>query len=135
RQPQPGARADGRGGREARRERDHRHALRHVRDGQQLDRDLRVRDGGEGQQGVTKAVVFDLFETLVDYDEEKSRAFSAAAADLLGREPQAVHVLWREGRRARDSGPMLPYLESIGITGGDAERLLQLRRANSAELL
>ena len=84
---------------------------------------------------MTKAVVFDLFETLIDYDEEKSRAFSAAAADLLGREPQAFYALWREGRRARDSGPMLPYLESIGITGGDAERLLELRRANSAELL
>jgi putative hydrolase of the HAD superfamily len=100
-----------------------------------VDGDLRLRDGGEGQQDVTRAVVFDLFETLVDYDEEKSRAFSAAAAELLGREPAAFHALWREGRRARDSGPMLPYLESIGITGGAAERLLELRRANSAELL
>jgi putative hydrolase of the HAD superfamily len=84
---------------------------------------------------VTRAVVFDLFETLVDYDEERSLAFSAAAAELLGREPQAFHALWRQGRRARDSGPLRPYLESIGITGREAERLLELRRRNSAELL
>jgi len=84
---------------------------------------------------VTRAVVFDLFETLVDYDEEKSWAFSAAAADLLGREPEAFHALWREGRPARDSGPMRPYLASIGIGGGDVERLLELRRTFSSELL
>ena len=84
---------------------------------------------------MTRAVVFDLFETLVDYDEEKSLAFSAAAAELLGREPEAFHALWREGRRVRDSGPMLPYLASIGIVGVEAERLLELRRSNSAELL
>jgi putative hydrolase of the HAD superfamily len=84
---------------------------------------------------VTRAVVFDLFETLVDYDEEKSLAFSARAADLLGREPQEFHAVWREGRPVRDSGPMGPYLASIGINGSDAERLLELRRAFSSELL
>jgi putative hydrolase of the HAD superfamily len=84
---------------------------------------------------VTRAVVFDLFETLVDYDEEKSLAFSAAVAALLGREPDAFHALWREGRRARDTGPLRPYLASIGITGDDVERLLESRRRNSAELL
>jgi putative hydrolase of the HAD superfamily len=84
---------------------------------------------------VTRAVVFDLFETLVDYDEERSRAFSIAAAELLGREPEVFHALWREGRPIRDSGPMLPYLASIGITGSEAERLVELRRRNSAQLL
>ncbi len=32
----------------SRRERDHRHALRHLRDGRQLDRDLRLRHRREG---------------------------------------------------------------------------------------
>jgi putative hydrolase of the HAD superfamily len=84
---------------------------------------------------VTRAVVFDLFETLVDYDEEKSWAFSVAAAELLGREPEGFHALWREGRPVRDSGPMRPYLASIGIEGGEVDRLLELRRRFSAELL
>jgi putative hydrolase of the HAD superfamily len=84
---------------------------------------------------VTRAVVFDLFETLVDYDEEKSLAFSAAAAELLRREPEAFHALWREGRPVRDSGPMRPDLASLGVEGAEADRLLELRRRFSAELL
>jgi putative hydrolase of the HAD superfamily len=84
---------------------------------------------------VTRAVVFDLFETLVDYDEEKSRGFSAAAAALLGRDPDEFHSLWREGRAARDSGPLRPYLDSIGIAGDDAGRLTALRRRSSLGLL
>jgi putative hydrolase of the HAD superfamily len=84
---------------------------------------------------VTRAVVFDLFETLVDYDEERSWAFSRGAAELLGREPRAFHALWREGRAARDSGPMLPYLASIGIEDDDAERLLEFRRSFSLAVL
>jgi putative hydrolase of the HAD superfamily len=84
---------------------------------------------------VTRAVVFDLFETLVDYDEEKSLAFSAAAAGLLERDLEPFHELWRAGRAARDSGPLRPYLASIGIEDEAADRLVELRRANSLRLL
>jgi putative hydrolase of the HAD superfamily len=84
---------------------------------------------------VTRAVVFDLFETLVDYDEQRSLEFSAAAADLLGRDPQEFHTLWRAGRPARDSGPLRDYLASIGITDGEADRLVELRRVSSLGLL
>jgi putative hydrolase of the HAD superfamily len=84
---------------------------------------------------VTRAVVFDLFETLVDYDEQKSLDFSGAAADLLGRDRAEFHAVWREGRPARDTGPIRDYLASIGIESEDAERLVELRRANSLRLL
>jgi len=84
---------------------------------------------------VTKAVVFDLFETLIDYDEQKSRDFSAAAAELLGRDPDEFHTVWRAGRPARDSGPLRDYLASIGIAGDDAARLVDLRRVSSLGLL
>ncbi len=82
-----------------------------------------------------KAVVFDLFETLIDYDEEKSLDFSAAAADLLGRDREEFHAVWRAGRAARDSGPLLDYLASIDIAGEPAARLVELRRAFSLGLL
>jgi putative hydrolase of the HAD superfamily len=82
-----------------------------------------------------KAVVFDLFETLIDYDEQKSRDFSAAAADLLARDREEFHAVWRAGRTARDSGPFLDYLASIGVVGEPAERLVELRRAFSLGLL
>lgn len=82
-----------------------------------------------------KAVVFDLFETLVDYDEQKSLGFSQAAAALLGRDPGEFHTVWREGRPARDSGPLREYLSSIAIEGEEADRLVELRRANALALL
>lgn len=82
-----------------------------------------------------RAVVFDLFETLVDYDDETSRRFSVAAAELLGHEPDEFHRVWREGRPVRDTEPMLSYLDSLGIVGTRAERLVELRRAFSLSLL
>src|SRR5262249_54705553 len=55
RQPYAGDRAHGRGGRGEGRERDPRDAVRHVRDGRELDRDLRVRDGGERAEALARA--------------------------------------------------------------------------------
>jgi FMN phosphatase YigB (HAD superfamily) len=51
---------------------------------------------------VTKAVVFDLFETLVDYDGRRSREFSAelAGARRSGRDPEAFHQIWIDGGRS-----------------------------------
>ncbi len=82
-----------------------------------------------------KAVIFDLFETLIDYDEQTSVDFSAAAADLLGRDRDEFHTVWRAGRPTRDSGPFLDYLASIDIVGDPAEKLAELRRASSLGLL
>jgi len=82
-----------------------------------------------------KAVVFDLFETLIDFDEQTSVDFSAAAADLVGRDRGEFHAVWRAGRPARDSGPLLDYLASIDIVGEPADKLVELRRASSRGLL
>jgi FMN phosphatase YigB (HAD superfamily) len=60
---------------------------------------------------VTLAVVFDLFETLVDYDDTRAREFSSSVARLC----EAFHDVWIEGRPVRDTGPMAPYLLSLGI--------------------
>ena len=84
---------------------------------------------------MTRAVVFDLFETLVDYDEQTSIEFSAAVADLLGRDHDEFHTVWRAGRPARDTGSLREYLASIEIVGDPAERLVELRRASSLGLL
>ena len=77
---------------------------------------------------MTRAVVFDLFETLVDYDDTRSREFGAAVAGLCGREPEEFQRLWREGRPARETGPMAPYLASLGIEAGAMGDFLELRR-------
>jgi putative hydrolase of the HAD superfamily len=84
---------------------------------------------------VTRAVVFDLFETLVDYDDTRSREFSAEAARLCGRDPEEFHQVWREGRPTRETGPMAPYLASLGIGADEMHDFLELRRSFTREVL
>ena len=84
---------------------------------------------------MTRAVVFDLFETLVDYDDTRSREFSAEVARLCGREPEEFHRVWREGRPVRETGPMAPYLSSLGIPEDAMHDFLELRRAFAREVL
>jgi putative hydrolase of the HAD superfamily len=84
---------------------------------------------------LTRAVVFDLFETLVDYDDTRSREFSAEVAALCGREPEEFHRVWREGRPARETGPMAPYLASLGIEEDVMVQFLERRRSFSREVL
>ena len=77
---------------------------------------------------MTRAVVFDLFETLVDYDDRRSREFSSAVARLCGRDPAEFHDVWIEGRPERETGPMAPYLASLGVEESAIEHFLELRR-------
>jgi putative hydrolase of the HAD superfamily len=77
---------------------------------------------------VTRAVVFDLFDTLVDYDDRRSREFSSAVARLCGRDPDEFHGVWIDGRRKRETGPMAPYLASLGIEEHEMQHFLELRR-------
>jgi putative hydrolase of the HAD superfamily len=84
---------------------------------------------------LTRAVVFDLFETLVDYDDTRSREFGAEVARLCGREPEEFQRVWREGRPARETGPMAPYLSSLGIEADAMHDFLELRRSFTREML
>ena len=77
---------------------------------------------------MTRAVVFDLFDTLVDYDDSRTREFSSSVAELCGRDPEEFHDDWLEGRPARETGPMAPYLASLGIEESAMQNFLELRR-------
>jgi putative hydrolase of the HAD superfamily len=83
----------------------------------------------------TRAVVFDLFDTLVDYDEATSRAFSASAARLLGRDDEEFHATWRAGRPDRETGPLAPHLEALGLDKKSVAALAELRKESSRRLL
>jgi putative hydrolase of the HAD superfamily len=77
---------------------------------------------------VTRAVVFDLWDTLVDYDDAVSRSFTDAAADAIGRERDSFARLWREGRPLREIGPLADYLASVELDEGAIRRVTALRR-------
>jgi putative hydrolase of the HAD superfamily len=80
-------------------------------------------------------VIFDLFDTLVDYDPVGARAFQDRVAERLGRDPDEFAVLWREGRPARDSGSIRDYLLEIGAEEGIVEELAELRRQSTLAML
>ena len=77
---------------------------------------------------MTRAVVFDLFETLVDYDDRRSREFSSSVARLCGRDPDEFHAVWIDGRPVRETGPMAPYLASLGVEDPAQQHFLEVRR-------
>jgi putative hydrolase of the HAD superfamily len=82
-----------------------------------------------------KAVVFDLFETLVDYDDARSREFSARVARICDRDPDEFHPVWVEGRPLRDTGPMAPYLASLGLGENEIDEFLEMRRGWTRKIL
>jgi putative hydrolase of the HAD superfamily len=84
---------------------------------------------------VTRAVVFDLFDTLVDYDDSRSREFAAELARACGRELEEFQRVWREGRPIRDVGPLAPHLRSLGLEEGVVQDFLERRRAFAREIL
>jgi putative hydrolase of the HAD superfamily len=78
---------------------------------------------------VTQAVIFDLWDTIVRFDPVKSREFSDFVATRLGHDPDEFEAVWMEGRPIRDSGPMAPYLATLGATPELVEEVRASRHA------
>src|SRR6266566_2658529 len=84
---------------------------------------------------MTRAVIFDLWDTLVDFDPVAGRAFHDRVAEHLGRDPDEFAALWFEGRAQRESGTLREYLREIGAPEDLVEELVTLRRDSTRSLL
>jgi putative hydrolase of the HAD superfamily len=84
---------------------------------------------------VTRAVVFDLWDTLVDFDPVAGREFQDQVAARLGRNPDKFAALWFEGRAQRESGTLRDYLRGIGAPEDLVDELVNLRRDLTRRLL
>ena len=84
---------------------------------------------------MTRAVIFDLWDTLVDFDPVAGRAFQDRVAERLGRDPDEFAALWFEGRAQRESGTLREYLREIGAPEDLVEELVTLRRDSTRSLL
>jgi putative hydrolase of the HAD superfamily len=100
-----------------------------------MDRDLRLRHGRTSAKGVTRAVVFDLWDTLVDFDPVGGRAFQDKVAAWLGRDPEEFAALWYEGRARRESGSLRDYLLTLGADGAVADEVVALRHGSTRNML
>jgi len=80
-------------------------------------------------------VIFDLWDTLIDFDPVIGRAFQDRVAERLGRDPDELATLWVEGRGRRESGPLRDYLLELGAEEDAAEELAALRLESTRPLL
>jgi putative hydrolase of the HAD superfamily len=81
-------------------------------------------------------VIFDLWETLVDYDVSAAHAFQATVAERLGRsDTDAFFQEWAEDRIERDTGTLADYLHSLGVDGGAVAELIRGREESTRGML
>jgi len=81
-----------------------------------------------------RAVIFDLWDTLVDFDVERARATERRIAERLGLEPEAFHARWREGRNERDAGTLADSFRAVGATAELVPELVEIRHDSFREI-
>ena len=80
-------------------------------------------------------MIFDLWETLVDYDPVRGRAFTDQVAARLGRDPEEFAALWNEGRRRRETGPLRGFVLELVADEAAADEVVALRRESTRTML
>ena len=73
-------------------------------------------------------MIFDLWDTLVDYPADDWDALQPQLAECVGIEPRKFTELWRSAYNARQVGPLAASIEPLGFDPTGVERLLELRR-------
>jgi len=78
-----------------------------------------------------RAVIFDLWQTLVPFPVESARRMYRELATTWGADHESFDEVWNRRRLERETGPIEPHLRSVaeelGLTG-DVAAVLKLRR-------
>ena len=81
---------------------------------------------------MTRAVVFDLWDTLVDWSREGSDAYRAELIRRLAVEPDRFTEVYTRLGPGRETGPLSEFLgrvcAELGVDDGAVDDLLELRR-------
>jgi putative hydrolase of the HAD superfamily len=78
-----------------------------------------------------RAVIFDLWQTLVPWDVDEANRFYDRMADSVGAERGRFREVWLAGRPSRETGPIADQLRTLIAeleVDGDVEELIELRR-------
>ena len=86
-----------------------------------------------------RAVIFDLWDTLVLWPVDSAKELNERIAQRLGVEPERFTEAWNEARPARSVGPLLEsvreVLGGLGANGVDAEEVARLRLEHTRGVL
>ncbi len=78
-----------------------------------------------------RAVIFDLWQTLVPWHADEANRFYDRMAESVGVEPGRFREVWLAGRPNRETGPIADHLRGLfadlGVEG-DLDGLLAMRR-------
>jgi len=77
---------------------------------------------------VIRAVVFDLWDTLVRFDTARSREFSDLVARWLDRDAESFDRRWRDGREQRELGSLADYLRALDVDARVIDEIVDARR-------
>ena len=85
-----------------------------------------------------RAVIFDLWQTLVPWPVEGAKRMYDGLASHFGADPARFRMLWLRGRRDREIGPMEPHLQTLAAELGsesDVAAAVAIRREWTLEHL
>ena len=78
-----------------------------------------------------RAVIFDLWQTLVPWDQEQANRFYDRMADAAGIDQERFREAWLSGRKSREIGPIADHLQELfGGLGAEPNlhEILAMRR-------
>jgi putative hydrolase of the HAD superfamily len=76
-----------------------------------------------------RAVIFDLWDTLVDWPAEDWHVMKQTLADRMGVEPARFDELWEETYWRRQTSPIRTAFEAMGVEPEAMDELVALRAA------
>lgn len=82
-----------------------------------------------------RAVIFDLWGTLADWDADESNAFRRALASTTGHDEERFAELWKETYRQRETGPLADAYRELGVPEAELDRVLAERHAYTRRTL
>jgi putative hydrolase of the HAD superfamily len=82
-----------------------------------------------------RGVIFDLWQTLVDWPLEQSRALRRNLAERVGVSLEEMERRWLESHRARETGPLADALRAVGLADDHVEAHVAERYAVTRAVL
>ncbi len=82
-----------------------------------------------------RAVIFDLWETLIDWPVEPNRALNDRLWQATPHEREDFDRLFRETYRQRETGPLVDAYRALGVREDALDELIAVRRENTRAAL